>query len=144
MHLGAQISSRLRLWIMLVAIGCLASIGRADLWVTAYYAGWNQGYLPPANIDFGAVSHVIHFSVVPNANGSLNTNINGLTPAYSSSLVAAAHAAGKKALICVGGADSQTGFQGATTAVNRSTFISNLVAFMSAYNYDGIDLDWEP
>jgi chitinase len=144
MQLGARISSWLPLWVMLLAIGCLASIGRADLWVTAYYAGWNQNYLTPANVDFGAVSHVIHFSVVPNSNGLLNTNVNGLTPAYSSSLVAAAHAAGKKALICVGGADSQTGFQGATTAANLSPFISRLITYMSVYNYDGIDLDWEP
>src|SRR3982751_2526133 len=79
MHLGARIFTRLGLWATLLAVCCLARVGWADLWVTAYYAGWNQSYLAPSNIDFGAVSHVIHFSVVPNSNGSLDTTINGLT-----------------------------------------------------------------
>jgi chitinase len=100
--------------------------------------------MPPSAIDFGVVTHLIHFSVVPNSNGSLNTSVNGVTPAYSSSLVSAAHAAGRKAIICVGGASSETGFQGATTAANRPTFITNLTNFMAAYGYDGIDVDWEP
>jgi len=33
---------------------------------------------------------------------------------------------------------------GATTEANRATFIANLVGFMTTYNYDGIDIDWEP
>ena len=66
-----------------VFCGCVAfaPTSRADLWVTAYYAGWNQAYLPPSQIDFGAVTHVIHFSLVPNSDGSLNTNANVITPA---------------------------------------------------------------
>jgi chitinase len=116
----------------------------ADLWSTAYYAGWMQGTLPASNVDFTAVSHVIHFSVVPNANGSLNSSVNSLTTANSTDVVTRAHAAGRKVLFCVGGADSQTGFQGATSAANLSTFVTNLVNFMVARGYDGIDLDWEP
>jgi len=43
----------------------------------------------------------------------------------------------------VGGAGSGQ-FQNATTPANLSTFINNLVGFMSTRGYDGIDLDWEP
>ena len=118
--------------------------GRADLWSTAYYAGWSQSALPAANVDFTAVSHVIHFSVVPNANGSLNSSANSLTAGNSTDVVTRAHAAGRKVLFCVGGASTQTGFQGATSAANLSTFVTNLVNFMVARGYDGIDLDWEP
>ena len=132
---------------MLALVWGLLALGtpaRADLRVTAYYPGYRQSYLPPSSIDFSAVTHTIHFSVMPNADGTLNTGANGLTPAYSTNLVARAHAAGGKALICVGGAGSQAGFQGATTPANLATFIGNLTNFMATYHYDGVDLDWEP
>jgi chitinase len=100
--------------------------------------------MPPSTIDFSVVTHVIQFSVVPNSNGSLDSNINSVSASNSSSLVQQAHLAGRKALICVGGAGSQSGFQGASSPANRGTFITNLVNFMSSRGYDGIDIDWEP
>jgi len=145
MRLGPVVLSRTLLGLLVLRGLCvLTPIARADLWTTAYYAGWNQGYLPPTNIDFTALSHIIHFSLVPKPDGSLDASANTVTPAYSADLVSRAHAAGKKVLICVGGADSQAGFLGATTNANLPTFINNLVNFMSAYNYDGVDVDWEP
>ena len=132
--------------ILTLALGLslVSSAAHADLWTTAYYPGYRQSYLPPSKIDFSAVSHIIHFSIMPNANGTLNTGANGLTPAYSADLITHARAAGSKVLICLGGAGSQGGFQGATTSANRSGFITNVVNFMSANGYDGIDIDWEP
>jgi len=75
----------------------------ADLWTTAYYAGWMQSTLPASNVDFTAVSHLIHFSVVPNSNGSLNSSVNGLTAGNSAEVVSRAHAAARKVLFSVGG-----------------------------------------
>lgn len=112
--------------------------------MTAYYPGYEQSYLPPSAIDFTVISHVIHFSIVPNADGSLNTSANNLTPAYSATLISQAHSAGAKVLVCVGGANSETGFLGATTSARRSTFISNLKSFVVSNGYDGLDIDWEP
>jgi chitinase len=123
---------------------CFSTWVRADLWSTGYYPGYRQGYYSPSNIDFAALSHVIHFSVMPNSDGTLNTSINGLKPAFSSDLVTRAHAAGRQALICVGGAGSQAGFQVATSGTNRGVFIANMINFMSMYDYDGVDIDWEP
>ena len=117
---------------------------RADLWSTAYYPGWVQSSLAASNVDFTALSHVIHFSTVPNSNGSLDSSANSLTVGNSSDVVTRGHAAGKKVLFCVGGAGSQSGFQGATSAANLSKFVTNLVNLMVARSYDGIDLDWEP
>lgn len=100
--------------------------------------------MPASSLDFSALTHIIHFSLVPNSDGTLNSSDNGVTVANSSDIVSHAHGAGKKVLICVGGAGSQTGFQGATSAANRGTFITNLVNVVSARGYDGIDIDWEP
>jgi chitinase len=122
----------------------LSFSARADLWSTAYYAVWLQGTMPPSKVDYTAVTHIIHFAIVPNSNGTLDTTANGMTPKYSTNLVAVAHAAGKKVLYSIGGAGSLAGFQGAASSANRATFINNLINFMTTYNYDGIDLDWEP
>jgi chitinase len=135
-----------RRMLVFVAAGlCLFPLlSRADLWCTAYYPGWEQGTMPASSIDFGAVTHIIHFSLVPNSDATFNSSANGVTPANSLDIVSHAHGAGKQVLVCVGGADSQSGFQGATSSANRGAFITNLVNFMSARGYDGIDIDWEP
>jgi chitinase len=118
--------------------------GGADIWRTGYYPGYHQGTMPASNIDFVTITHVIHFSLVPRTDGTLDSNLNVITPAYSQDLVTRAHAGGRKALICIGGAGSQAAFQGATATVRRGGFITNIVNFVKANGYDGVDLDWEP
>jgi chitinase len=120
----------------------LSFSAHGELWCTGYYPGWEQGSMPAAQIDFSALSHVIHFSLVPNADGSLNSSLHGISAENSAEIVSATHAAGRKVLICVGGAN--TSFQSATTPANLATFVNNLTNFMAARGYDGIDLDWEP
>jgi chitinase len=120
-----------------------------QLWVTAYYAGWMQGnqwsyHLRPENIDYTAMTHIVHFSLGPNPDGTVNFEGNGLTPENSSALVRSAHAAGVKVLVCVGGWNSEHGFAEATGPANRERFINSLLGFMRGRGYDGIDLDWEP
>ena len=100
--------------------------------------------MPAPNIDFTTVTHVIHFCVEAQSDGSINAAANGLTPSACAALAGAVHAAGRQALICVGGAGSESGFQGATTSANLPKFVSNLTSFMSSNNYDGLDIDWEP
>lgn len=118
-------------------------MARANLWCTAYYPGWEQqSSMPASSIDFTAVSHVVHFAVVPKADGSLDSSQNSITPANSADLISRAHAAGKKVLICVGGAN--TSFQSPSSSANLSLFISNIVSFTSSRGYDGVDIDWEP
>ena len=100
--------------------------------------------MPAQAVDFSAMTHIIHFSVFPNTNGTLDSTTFSLTYGNSTDLVTRAHAAGVKVLLCVGGADSSNGFVGATSAGTLSTFITNLVSFMTTRGYDGIDVDWEP
>src|SRR5689334_13885868 len=63
-------------------------------WVNAYYAGWEQGNLPPQSIDYSALTHICHFALVPNSNGTLNDQANSVTASNASAVIAAAHAAG--------------------------------------------------
>jgi chitinase len=132
---------------MMPVIGafCLLSItAQADLRSVGYYPGYEQAFMPASNIDFTALTHIIHFSVVPNSNGTLNSSDNGITTANSADIVSRAHAAGVKVLICVGGADSESDFQAAASVANLPTFINNLTNFMATRGYDGVDIDWEP
>jgi chitinase len=127
-------------------------LAQQDVWVSAYYAGWMQGcsntnsggYLNPEDIDFSAVTHIIHFAIKPNADGSIDFVEDCIFPQNSESLVDAAHSAGKKVLISLGGWQSESAFLGATNNANRTQFINNLVNFITSRGYDGIDIDWEP
>lgn len=100
--------------------------------------------MPASNIDFSVVTHVIHFSVVPNNDGTLDTNANVIAPAYTADVVSRAHAANRQVLICVGGASSSTSFESAASSTYLSSFVTHLTNFMAAGQYDGIDVDWEP
>ncbi len=127
----------------------IPALAQTSVWATAYYAGWQQGYnntgyLPAQDVDYSAVTHIIHFALVPNANGTLDDQSNSVTAYNANALVTAAHAAGKKVLICVGGWNSDAGFQGATSSSTLNTFVSNLINLMQSRGYDGIDVDWEP
>lgn len=100
--------------------------------------------MPASNIDFTALTHVIHFSVIPNTDGTLNSSANGISVPNSTDVVARAHAAGKPVLICVGGAGSEPDFLPASSNTTLAVFVSSLTNFMATRGYDGVDLDWEP
>src|SRR6185369_15286093 len=95
---------------------------KGEIWRTGYYPGWEQAVMPASHLDFGVLTHVIHFAATPNANGTLNSSANGLTSADSADLISRTHTAGRKVLICVGGGGTQAGFQGAAGGGNRTTF----------------------
>jgi chitinase len=129
---------------LIVATICSATRTPAGLWTTAYYPGWEQAGMPASNIDFAALTHVIHFSLVPNLDGTLNSTDNSISVSNSDSVVSLAHAAGRKVIICVGGAKTESLFQSAASSTNLPAFINNLTNFMASRGYDGVDIDWEP
>jgi chitinase len=115
------------------------------IWVNAYYPGWTQGRLRPQDLDFSAVTQIIHFAFVPTASGGLDDALNGVDAAQSKAIIDAAHAAGKKVLIAVGGSGRGSEFFGqAISDANRATFIENLLNETLERGYDGIDIDMEP
>ncbi|MBF5043415.1 glycoside hydrolase family 18 protein [Aggregicoccus sp. 17bor-14] len=112
----------------------------AGRWVTGYYVGWTipgePRHMAPADIDFGALTHVLHFAVQPGAGGALADPYN-LAP-EAPALVAAAHAKGVKVLLSVGYTFTSGG-----SPQYRDTLIANILKKVKAGGYDGVDIDWE-
>lgn len=104
--------------------------------------------MSPDKIDFSAITHLIHFSIVPRADGTIEDtahgNLNAITPEQSRDVVSRAHAAGDKVLVCLGGASSGPAISPAIADSTRGVFVKNLIDFISARGYDGIDIDMEP
>lgn len=118
-------------------------------WVTAYYPVWQQaGGMSPDKIDFSALTHLVHFSITPRADGTIEDamhgTVNAITPAQSAAVVPRAHKAGDKVLVCLGGAGSGPALSAAISGPVRGVFIQNLIAFLKERGYDGIDVDMEP
>ena len=128
-----------------LAAASLSAPARArQPWLTAYYTGWRQDHMPPDKLEWGEFTHIVHFGVVPRADGTIDAKVNMLTPANVKAAVSAAHAAGRKILFTVGGQNTRDGFVGAIAADRRAEFIERLVRFMRKNGYDGIDVDMEP
>ncbi len=114
-------------------------------WVTGYYVAYQRDLLPPEEIDWNGLTHIIMSRVTANPDGTLNTNFdwdNTNGPALARDIATRAHAHGKKAILMLGGDDNGAAIHDAV-ANHRATFIVNLVAAMNTLGYDGIDLDWE-
>lgn len=116
-------------------------------WVSGYHVGYQRDLYPTAEIDFSTITHLMVGRLTPNANGTINThfdidNVNG--PIFARAQSTAAHAAGAKAVLMVGGAGEYQGWVGAASAANRQNFVTDLLAAMDDLGYDGLDLDWEP
>jgi chitinase len=97
------------------------------------------------NIDLGALTWINYFSLIANADGSLQTSSSG---GYSfsqlQSVVSAAHGAASRVGVSIT-IDGATPFLAiAQNATATNNFVNNLLLFCSTYHLDGIDFDYEP
>ncbi len=133
----------------------------ATPWVTGYYAGWYWEGYHPDKIDMSSMTHIVFGRIAPGGGPSMKGNpgqvmkaagsahLPGQLPANVTSksvedyLVERAHAAGIKALVMLGGDDDGPGFVASTESGVRATFIKNLLDYLVAHDYDGVDVDWE-
>lgn len=116
-------------------------------WVAGYYVGYERGLYPVSAIDFGSLTHLMIGRYVPRPNGTLDRSCDWdatKCPAWARAVGAKAHAAGRKAILFLGGAGAHAGFVGAAKPVRRAAFVRNIVAAVKDLRFDGVDIDWEP
>ena len=116
-------------------------------WVTGFYVGYMASAYPPSAIDFSSLTHVTVFSVLPQETGKLDTTLftDGLNgPKIAREVAARAHAAGRTAILAIGGAGTEAGFKGATSPQHLSAFVRSVVDLTVEWGFDGVDIDWEP
>ena len=127
---------------VLIVLSLPAATARAQGRVVGYYPMWYSSTLPAAGVRFDIVTHVNHAFAWPNADGTIAAD----EAVADTGLIRSAHRAGRKVLLSFGGAGATQTANFAVVAADtalRRKFIANVVARLSAYGYDGADLDWE-
>src|ERR1700726_2099586 len=124
----------------------LLAVGLQGQWISGYYTSQN-GVLPVASIPWSKYTHIIHFAAAPgvdlNGNGNGTVELHWLSQADINALIAA-RPAGKQAIVCIKDNDSHfNAFVQSTSPAMIATFVSNVVNFVNANQYDGVDIDWE-
>lgn len=123
---------------------CLQSGANAAPWVTAYYPSYEIGTPPISGLNLSAITDLVFFQLVPTTAGALS-DPNGGIDSNASALATEVHGAGKKVLICIGGGQTEPTFAKVlASSTLRTTFINNIVSWVSTYGFDGVDIDDEP
>ncbi len=134
-------SSNGQRYFLLVLLWCfLPQTAAAQFRVVGYYPSWQRYDLPAPAVMFQHLTHVNQAFAWPLADGS----ISGYSDLLDPDLISAAHQAGRKVLVALGGWGNSDGFapMAADSAI-RARFVQNLVAYMRTNGFDGADIDWE-
>ena len=127
---------------------CGSSSGSSDRRTVGYYESWSYSKScgwKPEDLFPQLLTHLnFAFALVGADNRIASMGANDID-LYRRTTALKSQNPALKVFISVGGWDA--GAQGfsrmASSAGNRATFISSVVAFMSTYAFDGIDIDWE-
>ncbi|MET0340710.1 MAG: glycoside hydrolase family 18 protein [Polyangiales bacterium] len=115
-------------------------------WVTGYYAAYQRASLPPSQIDWSGLSHIVFTRLKTEGGGRLLFDFdidptNG--PALAREVASRAHQNGKKALLMLGGEGTGGGIKDSASDTHRAAFVEELLRAVKILGYDGLDLDWE-
>ncbi|AHG87658.1 glycoside hydrolase family 18 [Gemmatirosa kalamazoonensis] len=122
-------------------------VSAGERWVTGYYVGYQRELYPETAVDFTNLTHIVVGAAIPTPAGGVETHffiddVNG--PVMAKALTARAHAAGRKAIVMIGGDGFHDQLASAASTANRARFVANLVQTMNTLGFDGVDVDWEP
>jgi chitinase len=111
--------------------------------VVAYFPLELGGVYDLTSVDYSIVTHVIEHAVCTDQNGNLNlTDLGKEFPVPN--FVTDVHAGGAKALLGLC-ADTGNDVFGAMASQEsaRATYVKNVMALVTQYGFDGLDIDWE-
>jgi GH18 family chitinase len=95
----------------------------------------------PSVVPYDKLTHINFAFLIPNADGTFRPLMNGWKV---EEIVRLAHGSGVKVLMSVGGWGWDAQFETvAADSTLRSEFVRNLMAVVTQYNLDGVDMDWE-
>ncbi|MBC8108884.1 MAG: hypothetical protein H7Z14_20030 [Anaerolineae bacterium] len=110
--------------------------------VVAYYPDYRHAALAP-KMDWSAVTHLNYFALGVNGSGAIGTSSSsGFNFTQLDTVVNTAHSKGVSVSIVIDPGAAWTTFMASETATTN--FITQISAFCTAHNLDGIDLDFEP
>jgi chitinase len=106
--------------------------------VVGYYPMWKRSTLTASDIKFNYITHINHAFAVVAADGTFSL-WGGAS--IDTALINTTHRSGRKILLSFVGPDFFPIVARDSTLRNR--FAHNVVSFLAANKYDGVDLDWE-
>ena len=129
-----------RIYLLLLILIFPNNITLSQNFVAGYYPDWLKSVLPPQNIKFENLTHIIHAFAWPQSNGEIQMYSGMLNPNLNN----AVHNAGEKILLAFGGWGNSSGFAPMVAdSISRTNFIDNVLELLQQNEYDGVDFDWE-
>lgn len=106
--------------------------------VMAYLPGWVES--TPDTVPLDKLTHICHAFIKADAQGKLIPE----SAMPNRPLIDAAHEHGVKVLLSIGGSESDVFLSPvAQDPTKLDRFINELIGYVKANDYDGVDLDWE-
>jgi GH18 family chitinase len=106
--------------------------------VVGYYSLKEAMDAPPAQLPFAELTHVNLYFINPDSLGNFHQDYSKLEP-----FIAAAHDRGVKVLISIAGGGRHPYYVRLLQDDRRRMLINNLMAIVTQYELDGIDVDME-